>query len=86
MGCPSASSLFNQTIDRLLDGSSPFPIPHYFAIHLETSRFLNRVSRTMAASLEETQGVSHHMVIHLEEEFAKVQRLLYPENSGDYPL
>ncbi|KAK3942990.1 hypothetical protein QBC46DRAFT_53612 [Diplogelasinospora grovesii] len=81
MGCPSAGSLFNRTIDKLLDGSSPFPIPRYFAIHLETSRFANRISRTMCASLEEAQGVSHHLVAHMEEEYTKVQRLLYPENS-----
>lgn len=82
MGCPSASSLFNKTVDQLLDGSSQFPLPRYFYLHLETARFANRVSRTMCASLEEAQGVSHHLVAYMEEEYTKVQRLLYPDNSG----
>ncbi|KAK4231535.1 hypothetical protein QBC38DRAFT_465998 [Podospora fimiseda] len=81
MGCPSTSSLFNKTIDDLLDGSSQYPLPRYFYLHLETSRFANRVNRTMCASLEEANGVSHHLVAYMEEEYAKVQRLLYPNNS-----
>ncbi|KAK0736979.1 hypothetical protein B0T21DRAFT_450186 [Apiosordaria backusii] len=81
MGCPSASSLFNKTVDQLLDGSSPFPLPRYFYLHLETARFANRVSRTMCSSLEEAQGVSHHLVAYMEEEYTKVQKLLYPDNS-----
>jgi transcriptional regulatory protein LEU3 len=80
MGCPSAPALFNKTIDSLLDSSNPFPIPRYFTIHLETSRFSSRVSRTMCASLEEAQGVSHHLVAQMEDEYTKVQRALYPEN------
>ncbi|KAK3375045.1 hypothetical protein B0H63DRAFT_264837 [Podospora didyma] len=81
MGCPSPSSLFNKTVDKVLDGSSPSTLPRYFTIHLETCRFANRVSRTMCASLEEAQGVSHHLVAHMEEEYTKIQRLMYPENS-----
>ncbi|KAK4459142.1 putative transcription factor [Cladorrhinum samala] len=81
MGCPSASSLFNKTVDDLLDGRSQFSLPRYFYLHLETSRFANRVNRTMCASLEESHGVSHHLVAYMEEEYAKVQRLLYPDNS-----
>jgi hypothetical protein len=85
MGCPSSSSLFNKTIDTMLDGSGHFPIPRYFAIHLETSRFSNRVSRIMCASLEEAQGVSHHLVAQMEDEYTMVQRTLYPDNSGNPP-
>ncbi|KAK3322137.1 hypothetical protein B0H66DRAFT_191905 [Apodospora peruviana] len=81
MGCPSTNSPFNKTIDKLLDGSSMFPLPRYFSTHLETARFGNRVSKTMCASLEEAQGVSHHLVAQMEEEYSKVQSLLYPENS-----
>lgn len=36
----------------------------------------------MCASLEEAQGVSHHLVAQMEDEYTKVQRTLYPENSG----
>lgn len=82
MGCPSSGALFNKTIDSLLDGSNPFSVPRYVIIHLETTRFLNRVSRIMCASLEEGQGVSHHLVAQMEDEYSKVQRTLYPENSG----
>ena len=81
MGCPSSGALFNKSIDALLDGSSLHPIPRYFAIHLETSRFSNRVSRTMQASLEEARGVSHHLVSQMEDEYTKVQSTIYPDNS-----
>lgn len=81
MGCPSSGALFNKSIDTLLDGSSLYPIPRYFAIHLETSRFSNRVSRTMSAALEEARGVSHHLVSQMEDEYTKVQSTLYPDNS-----
>jgi transcriptional regulatory protein LEU3 len=81
MGCPSAPALFNKTIDSLLDSSNATPIPRYFAIHLETSRFSSRVARTMCASLEEAQGVSHHLVAQMEDEYTKVQRALYPDNA-----
>ncbi|KAK0711248.1 hypothetical protein B0H67DRAFT_584748 [Lasiosphaeris hirsuta] len=80
-GCPSASPLSNLTIDKILDGRSLSPVPRYFAIHLETARFANKVSRTMCASLEDTQGVSHHLVSHMEDEYTKVQRMFYPDNS-----
>ncbi|KAK4212925.1 hypothetical protein QBC37DRAFT_424042 [Rhypophila decipiens] len=81
MGCPSTNSPFNKTIDKLLDGTSIFPLPQYFQTHLETARFGNRVSRTMCSSLEEAQGVSHHLVTQMEEEFTKIQSLVYSQNS-----
>ncbi|KAK0722809.1 hypothetical protein B0T26DRAFT_704127 [Lasiosphaeria miniovina] len=80
MGCPPSSTLFNKAIERMLDGTSPFPLPRYFVVHLETSRFADRVSRTMCASLEEGQGVSHHLVAHMEQEYSRIQGLLYPDN------
>ena len=86
MGCPSSGALFNKSIDAVLDGSSLYPIPRYFAIHLETSRFSNRVSRTMQASLEEARGVSHHLVSQMEDEYTKVQSTLYQDNSGTLPF
>ncbi|KAH8890925.1 hypothetical protein GQ53DRAFT_721097 [Thozetella sp. PMI_491] len=79
MGTPSTAAVFNKTIDRVLDGSSPFSLPRYFHVQLETSRFANRVARVMSTSLEESQGVSHHLVALQEEEFAKVQRLIYTD-------
>ena len=82
MGLPSTNSLFNKTIEKLLDGSGVFSLPRYLTLHLETARFANKLSNTMCASLEEAHGVSHHLVAHMEEEYSKIQRLLYPENSG----
>ncbi|KAK0621262.1 hypothetical protein B0T17DRAFT_591184 [Bombardia bombarda] len=81
MGCPSTSSPYNQTIDKLLDGSGAYPVTRYFAVHLETARFANKVSRTMCASLEEAKGVSHHLVGQMEDEFSRVQGLLYIQHS-----
>jgi len=37
----------------------------------------------MCASLEEAQGVSHHLVAQMEDEYTTVQRALYPEISGE---
>ena len=86
MGCPSPSLLFNQTIDSLLDGSSLISMPRYFILHLETTRFANKLISTMSASLEQSQGVSHRLVAQMEEEYSKIQCLLYPDNSGKQPF
>lgn len=86
MGCPSPSLLFNQTIDSLLDGSSSISMPRYFILHLETARFANKLISTMSASLEQSQGVSHRLVAQMEEEYSKVQCLMYPDNSGEHIL
>ncbi|KAK3494951.1 uncharacterized protein B0T23DRAFT_121741 [Neurospora hispaniola] len=81
MGCPSPSLLFNQTVDSLLDRSSSISMPRYFILHLETARFANKLISTMSASLEQSQGVSHRLVAQMEEEYSKIQCLLYPDNS-----
>ncbi|CAK7565166.1 MAG: hypothetical protein SEPTF4163_003076 [Sporothrix epigloea] len=77
-GSPSTGQLFNKTIETILDRSSPVPVPLSFVILLECARFSNRVSKTTCASLEENRGISHHIVDMFEEEFDKVQRLLFP--------
>lgn len=82
LGCPPTASLFGKTIDSILDGTVPCAVPRGFVLQLETARFSNRLSKAVAACLEEVQGVSHRVVTQMEEEFAKLQRLLYPENSG----
>ena len=81
-GSPSTGQLFNKTIETILDRSSPVPVPLSFVILLECARFSNRVSKTTCASLEENRGISHHIVDMFEEEFDKVQRLLFPGISG----
>ncbi|CAK7236744.1 hypothetical protein SEUCBS140593_009723 [Sporothrix eucalyptigena] len=77
-GSPSTGQFFNKTIETILDRSSPVPVPLNFIILLECARFSNRVSKTTTASLEENRGISHHIVDMFEEEFDKVQRLLFP--------
>ncbi|CAK7240650.1 MAG: hypothetical protein STHCBS139747_002096 [Sporothrix thermara] len=77
-GSPSTGQFFNKTIETILDRSSPVPVPLNFIILLECARFSNRVSKTTCASLEENRGISHHIVDMFEEEFDKVQRLLFP--------
>lgn len=81
-GTPSTGQLFNRTIENILDGTCPTQVPLHFRILLEGARFLNRVSRTMAANLEGVQGVSHRVVELLEEDFDKVQRLMSLGISG----
>lgn len=82
LGCPPTASLFGKTIDNILDGTIPCAVPRSFVLQLESARFSNRLSKTVAACLEEVQGVSHRVVTQMEEDYAKLQRLLYPENSG----
>ncbi|KJR82959.1 c6 zinc finger domain containing protein [Sporothrix schenckii 1099-18] len=77
-GSPSTGQFFNKTIENILDRSSPVPVPINFIILLECARFSNRLSKTTCASLEENRGISHHIVDMFEEEFDKVQRLLFP--------
>ncbi|OAA67995.1 c6 zinc finger domain containing protein [Niveomyces insectorum RCEF 264] len=77
-GCPSTGQFFNKTVETILDRSAPVAVPMHFIILLECARFSNRVSKTTCASLEENRGISHHIVDMFEEEFDKVQRLLFP--------
>jgi len=81
-GCPATGQFFNKTIESILDRTSPIRVPTHFTILLECARFSNRVSKTTCASLEEDRGISHHIVSMFEEEFDKVQRILYPGISG----
>lgn len=78
-GMPSTGQFFNSTIEHVLTGTSPIQIPMYVHVLLESAAFLHRLSRTMAATLEEGRGVSHHVVDHLVEDFSKLQRLTSAE-------
>ncbi|KAJ9152017.1 Transcriptional regulatory protein SEF1 [Pleurostoma richardsiae] len=82
-GIPPMGQLFNRTIDSLLDRTCTIQIPNYFAVQLEAARFSNRVSRTMAAVLEGSSGVSHHIVSLLEEDLDKIQCLLSNDVAED---
>lgn len=75
-GTPSTGQFFNRTIESVLDRTSSVQVPNYFYVLLESASFLNRVSKSMAASLEEGRGVSHHVVDNMVEDFSKLQRIL----------
>lgn len=78
-GTPSTGQLFNKTIESIIDRTSPVQVPMYLYVLLESASFLHRLSRMMAATLEEGRGVSHYVVDHLVEDFSKVQRLVSAE-------
>ncbi|KUI64961.1 Transcriptional regulatory protein SEF1 [Cytospora mali] len=75
-GTPSTGQFFNRTIENVLDRTGPIQIPTYFHILLESAAFLHRVGRIMAGNIEEGNGVAHHVVEQLEEDFQKVQRIM----------
>lgn len=75
-GTPSTGQFFNSTIENVLSRTNTTQVPMYFYVLLESASFLHRLSRVMAASLEEGRGVSHHVVDHLVEDFSKMQRLM----------
>ncbi|KAI1854941.1 hypothetical protein JX266_001059 [Neoarthrinium moseri] len=83
MGLPPTGGLFNQTVQNVIDGKTPFQVPSSFRVLLECQKFANRVSRTMASCLEETRGVSSHVVRHLEEEFDTIRGLICSERADD---
>lgn len=84
-GTPATGQFFNKTIDSILDRTSPVQVPMYFYVLLESAAFLHRLSRSMAANLEEGRGVSHHVVDYFVEDFGKVERLLSAENISGKP-
>lgn len=81
-GTPATGQFFNRTIESILDRTSPIQVPMYFCVLLESAAFLHRLSRSMAANLEEGRGVSHHVVDQFVEDFGNVQRLLSAENTS----
>lgn len=84
-GTPSTGQFFNSTIENILARTCPIPIPMYFHVLLESASFLHRLSRTMAACLEEGRGVAHHVVDHLVEDYSKIQRLLSADGVSGKP-
>ncbi|KAH8203353.1 hypothetical protein TruAng_002448 [Truncatella angustata] len=84
-GLPPLGSSFNQTVQNVIDGNTPFHVPGSFRVLLECQKFANRVSKTMAACLDETRGVSSHVVRHLEEEFDHIRGLICSERAGYNP-
>ncbi|KAK7970258.1 transcription factor SEF1 [Apiospora saccharicola] len=83
MGLPSLGSLFNQTVQNVIDGRTPFRMPSSFRMLLECQRFAHRVSKTMCACLEESEGVSSYIVQQLEDEFENIRGLICSERADD---
>lgn len=82
-GLPPVGSIFNQTVQNVIDGNTPFHVPGSFRVLLECQKYANRVSKTMAACLDETRGVSSHLVRHLEDEFDHIRGLICSERADD---
>ncbi|OTB20489.1 hypothetical protein K445DRAFT_312947 [Daldinia sp. EC12] len=83
LGLPPLGCMFNQTIQNVIDGRTPFQVPSNFRILLECQKFCNHVSKTMAASLEDARGVSAKLVQLLEDEWNAVRGLICSERAGD---
>ncbi|GAW26525.1 putative C6 zinc finger domain-containing protein [Rosellinia necatrix] len=83
MGLPPVTSLFNQTIQNTIDGRMPFHVPSSFRILLECQKFCNHVNKIVLANLEESSGVSTHIVQVLEDEWNIVQGTICSERADD---
>lgn len=68
-----------------MNGKTPFPVPSGIRVLLKCQNFSNRLNKTMAACLEDSQGVSAHLVRLLEDEWASTHRLIVPGRAGRQP-
>lgn len=84
VGIPPLGGLFNQTIQNIIDGRTSYQVPPTFRVLLECQKFCNRLTKTMAACLEESRGVSAHIVQLLEDEWNAVRGLICSERAGVY--
>jgi transcriptional regulatory protein LEU3 len=84
MGLPPIGGLFNQTVQNVIDGRTPFHVPSSFRVLLECQKFANRLHKTMSACLDEVTGVSPHIVRQLEEEFDAIRGLICAERAGKH--
>ncbi|KAL7626207.1 hypothetical protein AAE478_002977 [Parahypoxylon ruwenzoriense] len=83
LGIPPLGGLFNQTVQNIIDGRTPFQVPSTFRVLLECQKFCNHLSKTMVACLEESRGVSAHIVQTLEDEWNAVRGLICSERADD---
>ncbi|KAK8050006.1 hypothetical protein PG994_011736 [Apiospora phragmitis] len=83
MGLPPLGSLFNQTVQNVIDGRTPFHVHSSFRILLECQKFAHRVSKTMSACMEESEGVSSYIVQQLENDFDNIRGLICSERADD---
>ncbi|KAI2642871.1 hypothetical protein GGS21DRAFT_486696 [Xylaria nigripes] len=83
LGLPPICSLFNQTIQNIIDGRTSFHVPSSFRIMLECQKFSSHVNKIVHANLEESNGVSSHIVQVLEDEWNIVQGMISSERADD---
>ncbi|KAK6865548.1 transcription factor SEF1 [Apiospora arundinis] len=83
MGLPPLGNLFNQTVQNVIDGRTPFHVPSSFRVLLECQKFAHRVGKTMSACLEESEGVSSYIVQQLEDDFDNIRGLICSERADD---
>ncbi|KAI1501226.1 hypothetical protein F5X99DRAFT_383186 [Biscogniauxia marginata] len=84
LGLPPLGGLFNQTAQNIIDGRTSFQVPSSFRVLLECQKFCNRVSKTMMACLEESRGVTAHVVRLLEDEWCTVASLICSERADAF--
>ncbi|KAH9884482.1 hypothetical protein F4778DRAFT_763226 [Xylariomycetidae sp. FL2044] len=83
LGIPPIGGLFNQTIQNVIDGRTSFYVATEFRVQLECQKFCNHISKTIAACLEESRGVSTHVVRMLEDEWNAIRGLVCSERAND---
>lgn len=76
MGYPPVAPFTGKSLDKVLCGHNPFNMPRSYTIALQATKFANKLSKTMTATLEESSGISHHLVDQAEEEFLRLQHSL----------
>ncbi|KAI1816751.1 hypothetical protein GGS20DRAFT_536053 [Poronia punctata] len=83
LGLPPVAYLFNQTIQNTIDGRVSFHVPSGFRVLLECQKFSNHVNKIILANLEESNGVSTHIVRVLEDEWNVLQGIICSERADD---
>lgn len=88
IGYPSVAPFSGHSMDKVLCGHNPYNMPRGFKIALQAAKFSNKLSKTVAACLEDAMGISHHLVDQAEEEFLRLQRSLHPgvPDADDFTL
>ncbi|KAI1640199.1 hypothetical protein F4809DRAFT_520615 [Biscogniauxia mediterranea] len=84
LGLPPLGGLFNQAVQNIIDGRTLFQVPPGFRVLLECQKFCNHVSKTMMACLEESRGVSAHVIRLLEDEWSTVAGLICSERADPF--
>lgn len=77
MGYPSIAPFSGKSLDKVLCGHNPFNMPRSFTTALHAAKFSNKLHRTVAACLEDSNGISHYLVDQAEEEWLRLRHSLH---------